>query len=118
MLVLHRISVPNLMSSVQSVSSPSSILQSSSFGPEPPKGPYLEIEQVLVESVEVLPLARGLHTLTGVLIKGESGHRGHPRRGRGQADLCCHKPGISRDLGEAGTDTPAPEGSGLPTPLP
>lgn len=52
--VLHRTSVPNLLSSVERVSSPSFILQSSWLCPEPPKGPYLETEQVPVESAEVL----------------------------------------------------------------
>ena len=53
-------------------------------------------------------LAGGLHPLTGVLIKGESGLRGHPGEAVGRRDPCCHKPGISRDLGEAGTDPPTP----------
>lgn len=52
-------------------------------------------------------LAGGLHPLTGVLNKGESGHRAHPGEAVGRRDLCCHKPGISRDSESQG-QTPQP----------
>ena len=64
-----------------------------------------------MESVEVILGEGGPNPVTGVLIKGEFGHRRDPRRCRGKTGL------VLPQAGRPGQTLPTPaEGAALPTP--